>query len=198
MGPMHVDVSEEIYTHECLWRAAETLYKHASTDKRHFYYRLSCLVMAYLAFEAFINFIGEAMCPEKWANEKEAFRGKGDAIETKIAAIVCQLPGYDWRKGERPYQDIKRLKRFRDLVAHGKVVRAEYVTIRKDDGIDFRWSHEWDDFVEPSAVERSMDSVKTFCQSIVVEARKHSDEPHLVFDAFEGALASAEGTSRPR
>ena len=193
-----IKVSEEVYTHEYLWRAAETLHKTAPLDRRYFHYRLSALMMAYLAFEAFINFIGEIMCPSLWANEKEAFRGKGDAIETKIAAIVCQLPGYEWRKGERPYQDIKRLKGFRDLVAHGKVVRAKYVTIRKDDGIDFRWSHEWDEFVELSAVERSMDSVKAFCQSLVVEARKHSDEPHLVFDAFEGALASAEGTSRPR
>ena len=195
MGLMHV--SEKIYTHEHLWRAADTLYKHAASQERYYYHHLSCLMMAYLAFEAFINFIGAAMCPEKWTNEKEAFRGKGDALEAKIAAIICQLPGYEWRKGERPYQDVKRLKRFRDLVAHGKVVRAEYVTRPKEDGIDFRWSHEWDKFVELNAVERSMTSVKAFCQSLVVEARKHSDEPHLVFDAFDGPLASAEGASPP-
>ena len=193
-----IKVSEEVYTHEYLWRAAETLHKTAPLDRRYFHYRLSALMMAYLAFEAFINFIGEIMCPSLWANEKDAFRGKGDAIEAKIDAIVRQFPGYEWRKGERPYQDVKRLKRFRDLVTHGKVIRSEYVAFSNDDEINFRWTHEWDDFIEPEQVARSMSSIKTFSQSLLIEARKYSDEPHLVFDAFEGALASAEGTSRPR
>jgi hypothetical protein len=153
--------------------------------------------MMYLAFEAFVNFLGEVVCPEKCAIEKEAFRGRGDTIEAKISDIVLQLPGYEWRKGERPYQDIKKLKRFRDLVTHGKVFRAEYVTIANVDVVDSRWSHEWDEFTQPSAVASSMASVKAFCQSLVIVARKHFDEPHLVFDAFEGPLASAEGTSRP-
>ena len=192
-----IKVSEEVYTHEFLWRAAETLHKHASLDRRDFYYRLSALMMAYLAFEAFINFIGEIICPGLWTNEKDAFRGKGDAIEAKIDAIVRELPGYEWRKGESPYQDVKRLKRFRDVIAHGKVIRSEYVAFPNDKEINFRWTHEWDEFIELEQVARSMRSVKTFSQSLLIEARKHSDEPHLVFDAFEGALASAEGTSRP-
>lgn len=191
-----IKVSEEVYTHEYLWRAAETLHKHASLDRRHFYYRLSALMMAYLAFEAFINFIGEVMCPDLWAHEKDAFRGKGDAIEAKIGAIVRQFPGYEWRKGEFPYQDVKKLKRFRDLVAHGKVIRSEYIAFPNDDEINFRWTHEWDEFIEPEQVARSISSVKTFSQSLLIEARKYCDEPHLLFDAFEGALASAEGTSR--
>ena len=196
MEPMKpIKVTEEVYTHEYLWRAAETLYKHASLGRRQFYYRLSALMMVYISFEAFINFIGEIMCPDLWLNEKDAFRGKGDAIESKIDAIVRQFPGYEWRKGERPYQDVKRLKKFRDLVAHGKVIRGEYVAFPKDDEIDFRWTHEWDEFIEPAQVARSMSSVKTFSQSLLVEARKHSYEPHLLFGAFEGPLASAEGTS---
>lgn len=193
-----VHVSERIYTHEYLWRAAQSLHKHSAADEKNFYYRLSSLIMTYLAFEAFVNFLGEVVCPEKWAIEKETFRGRGDTIEAKISDIVFQLPGYEWRKGERPYQDIKKLKRFRDLVAHGKVVRAEYVTIANEDGVDFRWTHEWDEFTEPSAVATSMASVKAFCQSLVIAARKHFDEPHLIFDAFEGTLASAEGTPQPR
>jgi len=198
-GPMReVYVSEEIYTHEYLWRAAQSLHKHPVADEKNFYYRLASLIMTYLAFEAFVNFLGEVVCPRKWAIEKEAFRGRGDTIEAKISDIVLRLPEYEWRKGERPYQDIKKLKRFRDLVAHGRVVRGEYVTIANGDGVDFRWSHEWDEFTELSPVVSSMASVKAFCQSLVIAARKHFDDPNLVFDAFEGPLASAEGTSRPK
>ena len=189
-----VHVSEEIYTHEYLWRAAQSLHTHPAADEKNFHNHLASLIMTYLAFEAFVNFLGEVVCPEKWGIEKEAFRGRGDIIEAKISDIVLRLPEFKWRKGERPYQDIKKLKRFRDLVAHGKVVRAEYITVANEEGVDFRWSHEWDEFIQPSAVASSMASVKEFCQSLVIAARKHFDEPHLIFDAFEGFLASAEGT----
>jgi hypothetical protein len=193
-----VHVSEVIYTHEYLWRAAQSLHKHPVVDEKIYYYRLASLMMTHLAFEAFVNFLGEVVCPQKWAIEKETFRGRGDTIEAKISDIVLRLPGYEWRKGERPYQDIKKLKRFRDLVAHGRVVRGEYVTIAKEDEVDFRWSHEWDEFTEPAVIASSMASVKTFCQSLIIAARMHFDEPHLLFGAFEGPLASAEGTSRPK
>jgi hypothetical protein len=189
-------LSEEIYTHEYLWRAAETLRDLASSQERQVYLYLPCLTMAYLAFEAFVNFIGEVLCPDLWADEKTAFRGQGDMIEAKIAAIIRELPGYEWKKGAPPYQFIKRLKHFRDVVAHGKVVRSEYVTTENEDGSHIRWTHAWDEFLEASSVERAMSSIKGFCQSLLLEARKHSDEPHLVFDAFSGSLASAEGSSK--
>jgi hypothetical protein len=187
-------VSEEIYTHEYLWRSVEVLVKLAASEERRLYLDISCLTMAYLAFEAFVNFIGEIIRPDLWAEEKTAFRGQGDAIEAKLAAIVERL-GYEWRKGEQLYQHIKRLKAFRDLVAHGKVVRSEYVTPMRDDGTHIRWTHEWDDFVEPPAVRRALQAITDFSESLLVEARKHYDEPHLAFKAFSGSLGSAEGTS---
>jgi hypothetical protein len=136
---MHV--SKAIFTHEHLWRAAETLYKHACSNREVRYVYLPCLAMTYFAFEAFVNFLGETLCPEAWVNEKGAFRGASDTIEAKIDAIVHELPGYEkgW-KGKQPYQDIKKLKRFRDLVTHGRVVRSEY-TIPNADERDFTWPY---------------------------------------------------------
>lgn len=45
------------------------------------------------------------------------------------------------------------------------------------------------------AVEKARDDIKSFCQSLLDGLRKVSDDPHLVFDAFEGPLANAEGSS---
>jgi hypothetical protein len=103
-------ISEEVYTHNLLWRTAERLSRCECSQKDRFYLNLSALLMAYLAFEAFVNFLGEQICPESWINEKEAFRGQGDTIEAKIGAISgrCQ---FQWKKGERPYQDLKKLKK---------------------------------------------------------------------------------------
>lgn len=196
-----MDVNMAVFTHEHLWRAVEVLYKDACSNTHGRYAYLPCLAMTYFAFEAFVNYLGETLRPDLWADEKAAFRGASDTIEAKIDAIVHELPGYEKRwKGKQPYQDIKKLKRFRDLVTHGRVVRSEHTIPNADESAvnrfmsDFRWSHHWDAFVEPTAVARSMSSVKAFCQSLVTEARKHSDEPHLQFSAFEGALGLGEGS----
>jgi len=115
MGTAHV--SEEIYTHEYLWRSVEALVKLAASEERRLYLNISCLAMAYLAFEAFVNFIGEIIRPDLWAEEKTAFRGQGDAIDAKLAAIVERLPGYDWRKGEQPY-NISNVSRPSEISSH--------------------------------------------------------------------------------
>ncbi len=188
-------MSEEIYTHKLLWRAAKASKRCESSERDRLYLDLSALMMAYFAFEGFVNFLGEIMCPELWVNEKQAFKGQGDTLEAKIGAIANKCDKFEWKKGERPYQDVKKLKKFRDSLAHAKVERTEYSTLEKEDGSHIKWSHTWDEFVKPSEVEKSMDSIKAFCQSLLVEARKHSDDECLVPDAFSGLLAWADEVS---
>ena len=91
-----------------------------------------------MAFEAFVNFCGFVLLPELWQKERKHFQGKG--IEGKLAVIAGKLPNFLWRKGELPYQRIKKLETFRDLVAHGKVVATQYVTEQKEDGSHFNSS----------------------------------------------------------
>jgi hypothetical protein len=77
---------------------------------------MACLVMCAFSFKAYINFI-ESKLIEKW-NERQSF-------DAKVAQVLDWLKiKPDWNK--RPYSAIKRLKVFRDFVAHGKPEEEEY------------------------------------------------------------------------
>lgn len=185
-------ISEEVYTHNLLWGAAERLSRRECSQKDRFYLDLSALLMAYLAFEAFVNFLGEKTCPELWINEKDAFRGQGDTLEAKIGAISRRCH-FQWKKGGPPYQDIKNLKKFRDSTVHGKLQRSQYSTQQKEDGTHIRWSHPFYAFATPTKVQQSMDSIKAFCQSLLVAAHKRPGHALLPTNAFSGLLGSASG-----
>ena len=192
--PKLAQVEEEIYTHEYLWRSSSLLLDKARAEEQTSYHLLlPSLLMAFLAFEAFINFCGFVCHPELWKDEKRHFKGKG--LEGKIEVLVAALPHFDWQKGQRPYQTIKRLETFRDIVAHGKVVASQYVAEQQEGGRHFSFKHVWDNYVSLSAVEDARADIKAFSQSLLIELRKVSDHLHLNFDAFEGSLASGGSTS---
>jgi hypothetical protein len=188
-------IEEEIYTHEHLWLSASRLLEHAEArTEESFYFLLPSLLMSFMAFEAFVNFCGFVLLPALWKEEKKHFKGKG--IEGKLDKIVARLPNFTWRKGEPPYQRIRNLEDFRDIVSHGKVVATQYVAERKEDGSHFQFKHSWDTYLSVDAVKSARADIKSFCQSLLVELRKHSDHLHLNFDAFEGSLASGTGISK--
>jgi hypothetical protein len=197
-----LSVFEEIYTHEYLWRAAKLMLEEAKSnakldERKSFYFCLLSPLMSYMAFEAFINFSGHILFPEEWKDEKNYFKGKGDVIEIKISKLMDKLDAFKWEKGKRPYQSIKELKAFRDMVSHGKVKTSQYEAIRTDDGSHIEWTHDWDDFISIEKVEKIfMNDIKVFCQSLLESMRKKSDHLHLLYDAFEGTLAHADGVSK--
>jgi hypothetical protein len=161
------------------------------------YLEIPALLTTFLAYEAFINYCGFLLLPELWKEEKENFKGKG--LEQKLEAIVQRLPNFTWHKGQNPYQTIKGLERFRDLVVHGKVQDNQYVTERRLDGSHLRWQHDWDKFVTYQEVINARTHVKQFCQSLI-DAMQHAfDDQDLrahLSDAFEGSLASARDKPR--
>ena len=164
-------IEEEIYTHEYLWRSASMLFEKAEAQQEVSYHiLLPCLLMSFTAFEAFINFCGFVLLPELWNEEKKHFKGRG--VEGKLEVIVDKAPSFSWRKGEPPYQRIRNLESFRDVVAHGKVLAAQYVEEQKEDGSHFRFKHTWDSYLSIDAVKNGRTDIKSFCQSLVVELRK--------------------------
>jgi hypothetical protein len=190
--PNLMQVEEEIYAHEHLWRSSTALVRAMSStaeDAHHF--ALPALLTTFLAYEAFVNFGGFVCRPDMWADEKKNFKGKG--LEYKLHTLTQALPSFTWNKSDASYRRIVELERFRDLVAHGKVHRTEYAAIYKEDGSHVRWNHEWDQFVaEPRILEARQD-VQSFCQLLVESMRKHFDHPQLIASAFTGPLASASG-----
>jgi len=65
------------YPHAYLWRASSRSLAMAETNDREKYYLLmQSLLTAYLAFEAYINCLGESLDPDTWENEKTFFNQK--------------------------------------------------------------------------------------------------------------------------
>lgn len=189
---MHIE--EAVYTHEYLWRSSTSLLNNVEDSEADYQQLIPSLLLAFLAYEAFINFLGHVLSPELWKEEKKNFKGKG--LEGKVGAIVKCLPNtFIWKKGEQPYQTIKALEEFRDMVSHGKVVTGKYASEQKEDGTHFRFKHEWDKFLTISAIKSNREKIVQFANELLIAARTVSEEPHLVFDAFEGSLAHGEGIS---
>jgi len=191
--------TEEIYTHEFMWRTGVALFKNAESaepsDKFDFY--ISALLFYYLAYEGFINFSGQVLLPKIWAKEKEYFRGDNSGIDNKIEEIVKNVQDngipFEWKKGEDPYQTIKNLENFRHAIVHGKVIVNEYKTIPQNDGGHIQWKMPWDKFISPEEIKKSKKAIESFCESLRLVMHQCSDHPHLSHVAFQGVLASAKG-----
>lgn len=182
-------VEETIFTHEYLWRSSTTLFNQAKSHPENSqHYLIPSLLMSFLAFEAFVNFCGEILAPEKWANERDNFRSKG--LNGKLEEIFKKIPEFVWEKDQPPYKDIKNIENFRHMAAHGKVIKSKYSAVQKEDGSHFEFTHPWDEFISEEAVTSGRRSIENFCNSILNEARKITDEPHFIFPAFSGSLAS--------
>lgn len=186
MAPKVVNVEEEIYTHEYLWRTSTYLLTRSEEQGADYRQFIPALLMTFLAYEAFLNFLGHVLAPGLWANEKNSFKGKG--LEGKLEAIVRKLPSFKWEKGAMPYQAVKALEEYRDMVSHGKVVASKYEAERKEDGSHFRFDHPWDEYLSLSSIKMAREHVLKFSNLLLESARKVSDEPHFVFSAYEGSL----------
>ena len=189
------DVEEEIYPHEYLWRSstAVAVRLESSADDAH-HLLLPALLATFFAYEAFVNFCGLVHLPDLWSREKENFKGK--SLEYKVELIASGLPGFVWRKGERPYQTVSALCGLRELAAHGKVQVTRYAAEQKSDGTHFRFQHAWDSYLSQENVLLARADTQAFCESLLVALRRCSEHPHLAFPAFEGSLASGESLSR--
>lgn len=82
-------VEEEIFTHEYLWRSSSALAELVDADEEaNHHLIIPALVMTLMAFEAFVNFCGFVLLPDRWANEREEFRGKGGPEVIPLATDV--------------------------------------------------------------------------------------------------------------
>jgi len=121
-------VEGEIFTHKELWRCAEIQLDAARTAERgRFYFDMAAMLMAFFAYEAYLNFLGEILAPKQWGREREFFReppyqgfeGKAQFIHEQLGLVV--------NKGNRPHQTVQQLLTLRDTLAHGKPDRFEKV-----------------------------------------------------------------------
>jgi len=168
--------STETFSHEILWRASQSALHTASVahaDVRPDHLAIQSLLCGFLAFEGFINLVGEEIAPEVWKEER-AFFGKGDfrGISGKVDYLFTRFSSVQLKKGEEPYQTFRRLKSTRDDLAHNRVFRFDEVTSNERPA----FLTMWDEFDSPAKVEQSLIRLKELAEMIRLEALKILEE----------------------
>ena len=118
-------ISGEIFTHKILWECCLRLRETArSRTKGARYFQISTMLMAYLTYEAYINFLGDRLAPEIWKQERRLLRGIEDKL--KVIQKRCGLSSIE--KERRPYSTISQLRELRDFLSHGKTEKYSKIT----------------------------------------------------------------------
>ena len=107
------------FTHVLLWKIAEEQAALARAREREWVnYNLVAVTFAFHALEAYVNFAGEHLAPELWADERNNFRGWIPKLRK-----VLELANVPWQDDIRPLKTVLELKALRDALAHGKAER---------------------------------------------------------------------------
>lgn len=182
----------ESFTHRLLWTCA--LYQLKAGEKADEegsqWFLLSALLTAYLAYEAYLNFLGDRLVSEIWKCEKEFFRKPPyQGVDGKLQFILETLKPLKIDKGARPYQTVTWLQNFRDLVVHGKPDKYEG-TIEHSVNIEpqVHQSEIWS-LIKISSVKRAFQDIEAFVCTLHNHARpKVHEDIWFGQKPFEGSI----------
>ena len=187
----------EAFTHRILWSACQRQLAVARAETRgSWYFHLTAMLMCFMAFEAYVNFLGTKLAPDLWVDERTNFRtGKYSGTSGKLLKL-CEMQGVQFPdKGVRPYQSVATLKRLRDLIAHGKPDEVELTVTHPEGEEPPGITYTLHSFVSEEQAEQTISDVSGLMESLHAQfvARAGSD---MIFSrALEGALAMSTGST---
>jgi hypothetical protein len=158
---------------------------------------IQSLLCGFLAFEGFINLVGEEVAKDVWENERAFFsRDPFRGIIGKVKYLFTKFSGVQLREGEEPFQTFKRMKRTRDDLAHNRVFCVEEITSDEDPA----FLTKWDAFESTEKVEEGLRRLKELAEMIRLEAVRILKEDyqlsHLHYPAFEGPIGNSTGEKK--
>lgn len=200
MMKIETTITGENLTHKILW---ECCIRNMETAKRRkkgsTYFFISAMLLAYLTYEAYINFLGDRFAPDTWAKEKDFFASRQDqGLEGKLKFLTKKIPITGIQKGQRPYQTIKKLKSLRDFLSHGKVDKYEKVIVHHRDNEPplFGRYGKLGALVSPELAEIAVADIQQFVEFLHIQAKKQSDDAWFGDDPLGGIHAHSTGDSR--
>jgi hypothetical protein len=193
-------ISGETFTHKVLWKCCLQQMKTAKRRKKgSLFFHLSAMLLAYLTYEAYINFLGDRIAPDVWAKEKDFFTKKPyRGLEGKLRFLVEKIPISGIKKGERPFQTITKLKRLRDFLSHGMVDKFEEVIIHhraKEPPLFGRYG-KIDKLVTAESAERAVSDVREFIEFLHREAMNKTRDIWFGYGPLNGIRRHSSSDSR--
>lgn len=122
------------FAHRLLWDSAR---RHLAIAKERpddsWFLHLSAGLLAAAAFEAYLNYLGEEMLPDVWANERQFFSAEPyRGTHGKLKRIAEEL---DWTlppKSRKPFSGLVEAQSLRDKMVHARPKKETYRRVHKD------------------------------------------------------------------
>ena len=195
------EVEGQSFTHQHLWNAGKALLSQPETrSPTDGYFLMAGMLMAYFAYEAYLNFVGPRVDQEAWKNERESF-GKQPyrGTEGKLTRI-CEKIGIEVDRSKRPYQTIRELKKLRDFLAHGKLESYAYeIEVMEDDSPDIFAGLNIYKMVTRGNSDRALKDTEDFIEFLHARITEKFSDDEILFKgkALQFPLASASGGTKP-
>jgi hypothetical protein len=163
------------YTHRLLWQIVEQQAALAR-EREWVNFSLVAVTFAFHALEAYVNFAGEHLAPDLWADEQNSFRKDPYRGWKGKLRKILELTNIPWEPDARPLKTIIELQELRDSIAHGKAERFSG-TVDHDADIDELMPS------LPNSKIRSMVLPKSRLDEVLGDVRSLLDRMHPVVAA---------------
>jgi len=198
MNYFYTEIEGKEFSHRILWNCCMFQKRRKYRfNKGQFYIDVSVLLLAYFALEAYINYVCKIVDPQKWKNEKDEFsKGKFRGTEGKYDYIVekCGLPKL--KKGERPYQSIKKVKKIRDYFTHGKLIDFKYKKIHKDGREPDIFHRPLDDLITSEKADMYFNDIQKFIIEFHENLKKSKFGDKLSSHPFKGPTSISSNSTK--
>lgn len=165
-----------------------------SDQKGSWYFYLTAMLMGFMTFEAYINFLGTKLEPELWKDERSTFKERPYKGTNGKLLKLCEMHGVPFpEKGRRPFQTVCRLNELRDIVAHGKPDEFEFTVRHPAAKNPTTIKYSLDDYVSARKAERAISDLQTVVESLHEKFVARIGADLLLPRALDGALASSIG-----
>jgi len=160
--------------HSELWACAAHMAEVGDMEKTGgYYFHLSQMLFSYLAYEAYLNFIGALVASQEWLNEREFFAsGVYHGIKGKLRLIEEKL-GITIDRASDPYGTVACLEQFRDFVSHGKAESYAVTLAGIKRSPEMPFNPKLDQWVAPIKAKHSSAQVLALCKIIHDAVKKH-------------------------
>jgi hypothetical protein len=171
-------ISGEHLTHRTLWHCAQVLFDKAQKEEEgSFCLNLAASLFIYLAFEAFLNYVGARAYCELWDDEKKFFSsGNHRGTLGKLNYIATDV-NLALDKGRAPYQTVHLLNERRDKLVHARIEIVNQ-SVNSSDSLGLsRIDPKIYSFGDPNFVERAFNDVEILCDQLLDAAKaKYGEE----------------------
>ena len=123
--PVHqVDWESEHFTFRSIWHAANVLRQAGEKDEEQgFWPLMGSLVLAYTAYEGFLNHLIERVYPAVWLQERTFFRAPPFEGTLGKTRFIAESAGLKLKTAEAPYRSVAELHAWRNELVHPRSIR---------------------------------------------------------------------------